>query len=313
MQIRTPDQRLRVFVSSTLDELGAERAAARDAIEQLRLLPVMFEAGARPHPPRELYRAYLEQSDVFVGIYWERYGWVGPDMAVSGLEDEFRLARGLPRLLYVKTPAPGIEPGLGRMLDQIRADGRVSFKGFADTEQLRELLLNDLAALLSERFGGDAERQGPGYLVPAPATQLVGREEDLRELTGLVRAEGRRLVVLTGSGGIGKTRLALAVLEETRGQWRDGAAFVDLSPVGDDDPRLAAWLTGANAAARDDIGIVPWPAITEAERRVTERIQGQLPADEYGAQAAAGRSATVQAAIAQALAILAPSGAAVTS
>jgi predicted ATPase len=233
MQIRTPDQRLRVFVSSTLDELGAERAAARDAIEQLRLLPVMFEAGARPHPPRELYRAYLEQSDVFVGIYWERYGWVGPDMAVSGLEDEFRLARGLPRLLYVKTPAPGIEPGLGRMLDQIRADGRVSFKGFADTEQLRELLLNDLAALLSERFGGDAERQGPGYLVPAPATQLVGREEDLRELTGLVRAEGRRLVVLTGSGGIGKTRLALAVLEETRGQWRDGAAFVDLSPVGD--------------------------------------------------------------------------------
>ncbi len=30
----------------------------------------MFELGARPHPPRELYRAYLAQSDVFVGIYW---------------------------------------------------------------------------------------------------------------------------------------------------------------------------------------------------------------------------------------------------
>jgi hypothetical protein len=34
----------------------------------------MFELGARTHPPRELYNAYLEQSDVFVGIYGERYG-----------------------------------------------------------------------------------------------------------------------------------------------------------------------------------------------------------------------------------------------
>jgi hypothetical protein len=36
----------------------------------------MFEQGARPHPPRDLYRAYLAQSHVFVGIYAERYGWV---------------------------------------------------------------------------------------------------------------------------------------------------------------------------------------------------------------------------------------------
>ena len=56
--IRTPDQRVRVFVSSTLDELAAERAAAREAITQLRLTPVLFESGARPNPPRELYRAY---------------------------------------------------------------------------------------------------------------------------------------------------------------------------------------------------------------------------------------------------------------
>src|SRR5215469_7984714 len=71
--IRTPDQRLRVFVSSTLHELVGERQAAHEAISRLRLTPVMFELGARPHPPRHLYRAYIEQSDVFVGIYWERY------------------------------------------------------------------------------------------------------------------------------------------------------------------------------------------------------------------------------------------------
>lgn len=45
-KIRTADQRLRVFVSSTLRELAAERAATRTAIERLQLRPVMLEARA---------------------------------------------------------------------------------------------------------------------------------------------------------------------------------------------------------------------------------------------------------------------------
>ena len=32
----------------------------------------------------KVYRAYLAQSDVFVGLYWQRYGWVGPGMRISG-------------------------------------------------------------------------------------------------------------------------------------------------------------------------------------------------------------------------------------
>ena len=71
--IRTPDQRLRVFVSSTLQELAAERHAVRDAVTRLRLVPVMFELGARPHPPRQAYRSYLAQCQVFVGVYWQSY------------------------------------------------------------------------------------------------------------------------------------------------------------------------------------------------------------------------------------------------
>ena len=78
--ILTPDQRVRVFISSTLEELAAERAAARRAIRRLHLVPVWYESGARPHPPRSMYRAYLDQSQVFVGIYWQRYGWVAPGM-----------------------------------------------------------------------------------------------------------------------------------------------------------------------------------------------------------------------------------------
>ena len=44
--IRTPDQRLRIFVSSTLRELAAERQAVRNAVTRLRLVPVMFELAA---------------------------------------------------------------------------------------------------------------------------------------------------------------------------------------------------------------------------------------------------------------------------
>ena len=60
--IRTPDQRVRVFVSSSLGELAAERRAVRDAVTGLRLVPVMFDLGARTHPPRSVYRDYLTSA-----------------------------------------------------------------------------------------------------------------------------------------------------------------------------------------------------------------------------------------------------------
>jgi Domain of unknown function (DUF4062) len=140
LPIRTPDQRLRVFVSSTLKELEPERRAARTAIERLRLAPVMFELGARPHPPQQLYRAYLEQSDVFVGIYWQQYGWIAPGDEISGLEDEYRLApRDMPKLIYVKRAAER-EERLGELLGRIRDDGTASYTPFSTADELAELI-----------------------------------------------------------------------------------------------------------------------------------------------------------------------------
>ena len=169
--IRTPDQRVRVFISSTLEELAPERAAAREAIEQLRLTPVLFESGARPHPPRKLYQAYLAQSDIFIGLYWQRYGWVAPSMQVSGLEDEYRLSAGKPQLIYIKTPALDLEPGLQRLLGSIRADQVASYQRFTTPQELRELVANDLALLLTEHFAPppvneeqDAELESPGSI-----------------------------------------------------------------------------------------------------------------------------------------------------
>jgi len=112
--ILTPDRRLRVFVSSTLRELALERVAAREAISSLQLAPILFEQGARPHAPRDLYAAYVGQCEVFVGIYWQSYGWVAPGGEISGLEDEYELAQGKPMLLYIKEPAVDREDRLRR-------------------------------------------------------------------------------------------------------------------------------------------------------------------------------------------------------
>jgi predicted ATPase len=242
--IRTPDQRLRVFVSSTLGELADERQAVSRAITALRLTPVMFELGARPHPPQELYRAYLAQSDVFIGLYWQRYGWVGPGMEISGLEDEFQLSEGFPRLLYVKGPAPDREPHLAEMLARIEAEGRDSYRHFRTARELGRLVRDDLATLLSEQFAAAHQpaaatappsRSGPSGPRPLPVdmTSLVGRDRDIDEVAGLAGRADVRLVTLTGLGGIGKSRLAMAVGERLVERFEGRTAFVPLAAITD--------------------------------------------------------------------------------
>jgi predicted ATPase/class 3 adenylate cyclase len=227
--ILTPDQRVRVFISSTLEELAAERVAARRAIRRLRLVPVWYESGARPHPPRRMYRAYLEHGQVFVGIYWQRYGWVAPGMEISGLEDEYRLAAGKPMLLYLKRPAPDQEPRLAAMIDAIREVGAVSYRTFATPRELERLLADDLAVLLSESFAGAAvgaevsarSPAGPGAAeLPAgavtflltdiegsarlweivPEAMEVALEQHNRLLAGVIENHGGVVVSSRGEG-----------------------------------------------------------------------------------------------------------------
>jgi predicted ATPase len=262
--IRTPDQRIRVFVSSTLDELAPERAAARQAIAQLRLTPVLFELGARPYPPRDLYRAYLAQSDVFVGIYWQRYGWVAPGMDVSGLEDEERLAAGKPRLIYIKTPAPQREPRLQALLDRLRAEEVASYQKFTTADELREALANDLAVLLTERFAGATQPSPSPTLAPAPVhfkrpallplplprDRLIDRAQEVAITSDLLRSDSG-LVTLTGPGGVGKTRVALAAAAQIADQFADGVAFFSLAALTDPQLVVATIAQGLGVAGEE--------------------------------------------------------------
>ena len=69
--------------------------------------------------------------------------------------------------------------------------------------------------------------------VPVPATPLVGRKKELADVLRLLRVEQARLVTLTGPGGIGKTRFAVAVAAEVTESYAHGVWLVDLSSLRD--------------------------------------------------------------------------------
>jgi predicted ATPase len=266
-RIRTPDQRLRVFVSSTLTELAEERAAVSRAVSALRLTPILFELGARPHPPRDLYRSYLAQSDIFIGLYWQRYGWIAPRMEISGIEDEYELSPPLPRLLYVKVPAPDREPALSALLERIEAEAAGSYRVFHTARELSRLVRDDLAVLLSERFASSHSAPAspppspplrPQIHLPTETTSLIGRDRQIAEVAERLLTSGVRLVTLTGAGGIGKSRLAMPVAARVQEHFPGGVVLVPLASVRQ--PELVL------------------PAIAAAAGLSTERVQSALDA-----------------------------------
>jgi predicted ATPase len=258
--IRTPDQRLRVFISSTMNELVDERRAAGRAVERLHLTPVMFELGARPYPPRDLYLAYLRQSDVFVGIYGSQYGWIAPGQEHSGLEDEYLAAGDKPRLVYVRSPAPDRDPRLVELLKRVRQSG-VSYHTYRTARDLGRLISDDLALLESERFAAvsqptveptvAADPSTPAPAVgeigrdrPGAANRFIGRRSELAAVNGLVTDHETRLLTLTGPGGIGKSRLAIQTAATAAGNF-ESIAVAELDQVSSAQPVVASAIASA--------------------------------------------------------------------
>jgi predicted ATPase/tRNA A-37 threonylcarbamoyl transferase component Bud32 len=89
--------------------------------------------------------------------------------------------------------------------------------------------------------------------LPAHLTPLIGREREIVEASAILRRGDVRLVTLTGTGGIGKTRLALQVATELVADFADGVSFVSLAPISDPElvmPTIAQTLDVKESGTR---------------------------------------------------------------
>lgn len=96
-----------------------------------------------------------------------------------------------------------------------------------------ELPDDERASLLAAVPGRGASEPVAAPVLPVPQTPLVGREREVEGISGLLGREVVRLLTLTGTGGVGKTRLALQAARETAGRFQDGVFFVALAPLKD--------------------------------------------------------------------------------
>ena len=125
---------------------------------------------------------------------------------------------------------------------EFRSAGTHRLKGLKAPEKIYEAVVsglrNDFPALESHQIA-------PTNLAAA-LSSFIGRETALDELESLLLLSGKRLITLTGTGGCGKTRLALAVAQNAREQFQDGTWLVELAPLSD-----PAQIPAAVAAALD--------------------------------------------------------------
>ena len=92
-----------------------------------------------------------------------------------------------------------------------------------------------LADAVPPRHGAGAVPGSLHQTLPTPRTSFVGRTADVATARALLLDEAVPLLTLTGTGGVGKTRLALAIAHSVAAAFPDGVVFVDLAPLRDPD------------------------------------------------------------------------------
>ena len=193
----------------------ASNAPAGVAFGRFQVWPHRREVLADGQPIKLGGRAF----DVLMALIEARGEVVGKDTLMSRVwADRVVEAHNL------EAQISALRAAFGSDRDLIRT---VSHRGYQFTGEIRVL-----SGSPDERaVAGMAAAVRPPTNLPAPVSELIGRDDGLQELLSLVAAH--RLVTLTGAGGIGKTRLACAAARQILPRFADGVWLAEFSPLSD--------------------------------------------------------------------------------
>src|SRR6516164_2275910 len=195
----------------------AAEAPANLAFGRFQVLPHRRELLADGRPIKLGGRAF----DVLMALIEARGAVIGKDTLMARVwPDRVVEENNLQAHIVALRKALGAERALIRT---------VSGRGYQFTGEIRILSANP-----DERGGAGAAVPGavpPPTNLPEPVSELVGREDQLREILSLAGAH--RLVTLTGAGGIGKTQLAFAAGRRLLAEFADGVWLVELASLSD--------------------------------------------------------------------------------
>jgi hypothetical protein len=231
----------RVYVSSTVADLGRERRAVMDWLVAARHQPVHSYLPSS-ETVRDSVLDDVDGCDLYVLILGYRYGFVPEDGNPEGLSIthmEFRRAgqSGIPRIALLRPS--GLRVGLSGVKDAQQAARMAAFRAEV-TREVRAGEFDDLPGLiqgLSTGVQAELEKLRPAgralRLAPRPVF-LAGREELLAKLEARLVADdgaGPRVVALCGLGGAGKTSVAVEYAHRQLGDARVAWQFPAEDPA----------------------------------------------------------------------------------
>jgi tetratricopeptide (TPR) repeat protein len=219
---------MKVFLSSTYLDLTEHRKAAHDALEQLGLHVIWMEAfGARPEDSTKACLDEVEESDLFVGIYAHRYGYIPDGKDISITEQEFDHAKKLGKPIFgfivdddfiwhQKNWEHDKKAKLDAFLSKVKKQP-VEF--FTTPDNLANNVASSIGHYLSELNSADSNRKSSienrksGSTLPTQP-YFFGRADELEIIASALSHESRTWgALIDGPGGIGKTALSIRAAE----------------------------------------------------------------------------------------------------
>lgn len=175
-------------------------------------------------------------EEVFSFGVWVRRRRKALDLTQAALAQQVGCAEITIRKLEsdVFRPSPEVAQRLAHCLS-IPTEIQEEFVRVARAERCVDHLHGPLVALDLDQplMRHAATESKPLHNLPAQAAALIGREREITEVCSRIEQSAVRLLTLTGPGGIGKTRLSLAVAAEVVPSFPDGVFFVSLAAVVD--------------------------------------------------------------------------------